>query len=238
MLYRLSRWSTAFPDPAAALADPNGLLAVGGDLAPERLEAAYRHGIFPWYEEDDGPILWWSPDPRGLLLPGELRITRSLRKTLRNGGMSVRVDSAFEAVIDACAGPRRGSYGTWITSGMRHAYMQMHLLGHAHSVETWLGDELVGGLYGLAFGRAFFGESMFSHRTDASKVAFVALTNLAAALELAFIDCQLPNPHLDTLGVRGVPRATFLRWLRAAVAEPTPPWPRVPPALEPTPWAR
>lgn len=238
MLTRLSRWSITFPDPAEALADPNGLLAVGGDLGPRRLESAYRHGIFPWYDDDDGPILWWSPDPRGVLLPGELRVTRSLHKTLRNGGIEVRIDTAFEDVIDACAGPRRGSHGTWITSAMRHAYIEMHHLGHAHSVEAWHEGELVGGLYGLAFGRAFFGESMFSRRTDASKVAFVTLTNVAAALDLAFIDCQLPNPHLETLGVRGVPRATFLRWLHKAEAAPTPLFPRVPPPLEPTPWAR
>jgi leucyl/phenylalanyl-tRNA--protein transferase len=165
-------------------------------------------------------------------------VTRSLHKTLRNGGLEVRIDTAFEDVIDACAGPRRGSHGTRITSAMRHAYIDMHNLGHAHSVETWRDGELVGGLYGLAFGRAFFGESMFSRRTDASKVAFVALTNTAAALDLAFIDCQLQNPHLDTLGVRSVPRAAFLRWLRQAEAAPTPPFPRVPPPLEPIPWAR
>lgn len=238
MLHRLSRWSIAFPDPAAALADPNGLLAVGGDLSPRRLEAAYRQGIFPWYEDDDEPILWWSPDPRGVLLPGELRVTRSLRKSLRNGGFEIRLDTAFEDVIDACAGPRRGSYGTWITSAMRYAYIEMHRLGHAHSVESWRDGELVGGLYGLAFGHGFFGESMFSHVTDASKVAFVALTNIAAQLDLAFIDCQLPNPHLTTLGVGAVPRAQFLRWLRAAMAEPTPPWPIAAPSLEPTAWAR
>ena len=237
MLHRLSRWSVQFPDPKLALTEPNGLLAIGGDLSPKRLEAAYRAGIFPWFESG-GPILWWSPDPRALLCPGDLRVTRSLRRTLHSGRFEMRVDTAFADVVRACAGPRRAGQGTWITGSMLSAYMRMHELGYAHSVETWADGQLVGGLYGLSFGRAFFGESMFSHVSDASKCAFVALTNLAHEMNLDFIDCQLPNPHLESLGVQTIARSQFLDRLSAAMRAVTPEFPNSTPILEPPPWAR
>lgn len=198
-----------FPSPGQAGAD--GLLAVGGDLAPERLLAAYRQGIFPWYEEGQ-PILWWSPDPRAVVEPGEVRVTRSLRKTLRHGGYHVSVDTGFAGVIEACA-LTRADHGTWITGDMRAAYLRLHELGHAHSVETWLEGELVGGLYGVAIGHVFFGESMFSTSRDASKVAFVTLTECLRQRGMELIDCQLPTPHLASLGSRMVTRAEFLQRL-------------------------
>ena len=237
MLHRLSRWSVAFPDPNLALTEPNGLLAIGGDLSPKRLEAAYRSGIFPWFESG-GPILWWSPDPRALLCPGDLRVTRSLRRTLTSGRFEMRVNSAFAEVVSGCAGPRQSGHGTWITASMRDAYVRMHELGLAHSIETWADEQLVGGLYGLCFGRAFFGESMFSRVSDASKCAFVTLTSLAHQLGLDFIDCQLPNPHLESLGARTVTRVHFLEQLVAAMHAPTPLFPSAAPGLEVLPWAR
>ncbi len=237
MLYRLSRWSVKFPDPNLALTEPNGLLAIGGDLSPRRLEAAYRAGIFPWFESD-GPILWWSPDPRALLCPGDLRVSRSLRRTMRSGQFEMRINTAFDDVVTACAGPRRTSQGTWITDSMHTAYVRMHQLGFAHSVETWAGGQLVGGLYGLCFGRAFFGESMFSRLSDASKCAFVTLANLANQMNLDFIDCQLPNPHLESLGTRTVARVHFLDRLAVAMRAATPDFPTAAPILERAPWAR
>ena len=164
----------AFPPVESALAEPNGLLAVGGDLSPRRLLAAYRRGIFPWYSEGD-PILWWCPDPRMVLVPGELRVTRSLAKTLRNKTYQVRFDTAFDDVMRGCAAPRPDQPGTWITAEMRAAYGRLHELGYAHSVETWIDGRLAGGLYGVAIGRVFFGESMFTRVRDASKIAFVHL---------------------------------------------------------------
>jgi leucyl/phenylalanyl-tRNA--protein transferase len=202
-----------FPPPQAALRNPNGLLAAGGDLSPERLLAAYRQGIFPWYSEGD-PILWWSPDPRMVLFPEEFNISHSLRKTLRNGRYTVHTDYAFEQVMRSCAAPREGANGTWIHEEMIAAYCELHRMGYAHSVETWMDGELVGGLYGIALGRMFYGESMFSRRTDASKIA---LAHLAAQLErwnFGMIDCQMNTPHLASLGAREIPRKEFIARLQ------------------------
>ena len=202
----------AFPPPETALLDPPGLLAAGGDLSPERLEAAYRRGIFPWYSEGE-PILWWSPDPREVLFPGEFRRTRSLAKRERNGGFEVRFDSDFAAVITACAGPRVDGQGTWITDDMRAAYIELHRRGLAHSVETWREGRLVGGLYGVQLGAGFCGESMFSLEPDASKVSLSALVRRGLDRGIAFIDCQARTAHLRSLGSRPVPRTGFLALL-------------------------
>ncbi|MCE1185782.1 leucyl/phenylalanyl-tRNA--protein transferase [Zoogloea sp.] len=215
-----------FPSPAQALTDPNGLLAVGGALTPPWLLAAYRQGIFPWFSPGD-PILWWSPDPRMVVFPAETRITRSLRKTLRNGHYEVRLDSAFPAVIRHCAALREQREGTWITSDIEAAYIRMHALGYAHSVETWMDGELVGGLYGMALGRVFYGESMFALRTDASKIAFAHLTRFLEQREFRVLDCQMTTAHLASLGGREIPRADFLRLLEQHCTEGPPParWP-------------
>lgn len=205
----------AFPDPATAAAEPDGLLAIGGDLAPQRLLAAYRQGIFPWYEEGQ-PILWWSPNPRAVLLPDNLHVSRSLRRTLRSDRYQVSVDLDFGAVIGAC-GDSRAATGTWITPEMRVAYLRLHELGHAHSIETWQGPELVGGLYGLAIGGVFFGESMFSYATDASKVALVRLVRLASSRGMELIDCQVATSHLASLGSHLMPRGAFLNRVRELV---------------------
>jgi leucyl/phenylalanyl-tRNA--protein transferase len=198
-----------FPPPSEALTEPNGLLAAGGDLEPQRLLAAYRRGIFPWYSEGQ-PILWWSPDPRSVLRPDEAHVSRSLRRTLNKGGFELKVDTAFEAVIEGCAAPREYADGTWITAAMAAAYTRLHRLGWAHSFETWLDGELVGGLYGVAIGRVFFGESMFSRVSDASKVAFVHLANELRARDFALIDCQVASAHVTSLGASAMPRAEFL----------------------------
>ncbi|NKC13070.1 MAG: leucyl/phenylalanyl-tRNA--protein transferase [Gammaproteobacteria bacterium] len=194
----------SFPPTDQALSEPNGLLAVGGDLSSERLLEAYRRGIFPWYNEGD-PLLWWTPNPRAVLFPRELRISRSLRKRIRSGVFKVRLNCAFEQVIKACAAPRGNDAGTWIDSDMASAYTQLHRLGAAHSFESWYGGELVGGLYGIGLGRVFFGESMFTRQTDASKVALAYLC--ASGYEL--IDCQLPTAHLTRLGARLIARVEF-----------------------------
>jgi len=204
--------SVQFPDVLLALEEPNGLLAVGGDLRVERLLAAYRHGIFPWYN-DDQPILWWSPDPRAVLFPERLKVSRSLGKTLRKHPFRVTADQAFAEVMAACGGPRRGANGTWITPAIKQAYGRLHELGIAHSVESWRGDELVGGLYGVAIGRVFFGESMFSRVTDASKVAFVYLVRQLQRWGYELIDCQVRTEHLVSLGAETIPRAEFTRLL-------------------------
>jgi leucyl/phenylalanyl-tRNA--protein transferase len=206
----------SFPDPAGAAREPNGLLAVGGDLTPPRLLAAYGRGIFPWYEAGQ-PILWWSPDPRAVLLPEKLHISRSLRRTLRGNRYRVSVDLAFGSVIDACA-DARGSTGTWITPEMRSAYFRLHELGYAHAVETWHGATLVGGLYGIALGGIFFGESMFSHATDASKVALVRLVRLVEARGMKLIDCQVGTRHLASLGSQLMPRGEFLQRVQTLAA--------------------
>ena len=220
--------STDFPPTDTAMPEPNGLLAAGGRLSPARLLTAYRQGIFPWYEEGQ-PILWWSPDPRAVLFPGELKISRSLQKTIRNAGYTVSCDQAFGQVVRACAAPR-GVAGTWITPEMARAYAHMHKLGHAHSVETWDGDRLVGGLYGMAIGRVFYGESMFSTERDASKVA---LAHLVARLQdwgFGLIDCQLPTSHLASLGARLIPRKEFEALLDDLCPQPALPaeWPEPP----------
>lgn len=198
---------TGFPSTGAALPEPNGLLAAGGRLSPARLLAAYRLGIFPWYEEGQ-PVLWWTPDPRAVLMPEELKIRRSLAKTLRNGGYQVSTDQAFSAVIAGCAAPRADA-GTWITSEMARAYDRLHALGHAHSVEVWHQDSLAGGLYGVTIGGVFFGESMFSRKRDASKVALVHLVSRLLEMGFGLIDCQLPTSHLASLGARLIPRPEF-----------------------------
>lgn len=204
-----------FPDPASALDEPNGLVAAGGALTPSWLLTAYSAGIFPWFNDDDSPILWWSPDPRAVLLPGGLRISRSLRKTLRRRDFTVTADRAFADVVDACAAPRVGASGTWITPAMEQAYRELHELGFAHSVEVWHADELVGGLYGLSLGRMFFGESMFSRRPDASKVALAHLVAQLRRWHFNLIDCQLMNPHLESLGAQEMARSQFLALLAA-----------------------
>jgi len=207
--------------PPVDLASPEGLLAIGGDLCAERLLEAYRCGIFPWYNEGQ-PILWWSPDPRALLFPHRLKISRSLRKTLRGERFRVTLDQRFPEVIAACAGPRRGNPGggTWITPEMLDAYVRLHAQGHAHSVEVWQGEQVVGGLYGVALGGAFFGESMFSEVSDASKVALVYLIRQLADWGYRFVDCQLPTPHLESLGAESVRRQQYLALLDAALALP------------------
>lgn len=197
-----------FPPVERALRDPPGLLAAGGALEPAWLLAAYERGIFPWYSAGE-PILWWSPDPRLVLYPAEIRISRSLARTLRSGRFEVRLDTAFAQVVACCAEPRHPAGGTWITPEMQAAYCRMHELGHAHSVEAWDGDRLVGGLYGMALGRVFFGESMFCRSTDASKVALAHLARYLQQQDFAVIDCQMTTAHLLSLGAREVPRAQF-----------------------------
>lgn len=220
MLFRLAPNPTSpFPDPALAETEPNGLLAVGGDLSPDRLCNAYRLGIFPWYSEGQ-PILWWSPDPRLVLLPEQFRISRSLRKTLGRGSLSVSLDRDFGAVIRACAAPRPDAAGTWILPEMVRAYERLHALGLAHSAEAWHDGQLVGGLYGIAMGRVFFGESMFSRARDASKVALVHLVRRLAAWDYTLIDCQVYTPHLASLGATEIPREDFRRHLATALDQP------------------
>ena len=205
--------------PPLEAASPEGLLAVGGDLNPDRLLSAYRQGVFPWFS-DGQPILWWSPDPRAILYPADLHISRSLRKSLRTQGFAVTADRAFDDVIQRCAESRNAREGTWITSGMQEAYCTLHRMGYAHSVETWRNGQLVGGLYGLAIGKAFFGESMFSQITDASKTALVALSVSLTAGGYQFIDCQVVSEHLNSLGAKAVPRYRFSSELKQAVETP------------------
>jgi leucyl/phenylalanyl-tRNA--protein transferase len=209
-------WLTSepvFPPVQHALREPNGLLATGGDLSPARILAAYQRGIFPWYSPGE-PILWWSPDPRMVLLPTGMRITRSLARTLRNRDYQVRLDTAFAKVIHACAtAPRQGQAGTWITDEMQAAYIALHELGHAHSVEVFMDGELAGGLYGMAVGRAFFGESMFSRRSDASKIALAHLCRHLNRCEFGIIDCQMETAHLASLGARSMARRDFIATL-------------------------
>lgn len=217
-VYRLNE-EPVFPDPSRA--EPDGLLAVGGDLTPERLLRAYAAGIFPWYG-DDNPILWWSPDPRLVLDPSRLHASHSLRQTLRQGRFRVTADQAFEKVIGRCAErPRPGQDGTWITQEMREAYVGLHRLGFAHSFEAWRGSELAGGLYGISLGAAFFGESMFADQPDASKVAFVRAVEWLESWGVSLVDCQVRTEHLARLGASEIPRATFLRKLRTSLREPT-----------------
>lgn len=220
MLTWLDRDTLDFPPLEQALREPNGLLAAGGDLRPERLVAAYRHGCFPWYQ-DGQPLLWWSPDPRTVLFPEELHISRSLAKFMRRQSLRVTFDQAFAEVVSACAGPRRNTDGTWITQPMQRAYRQLHELGIAHSVEVWQADQLVGGLYGLAMGRLFFGESMFSETPNASKVGFVTLVQQLQAWGFVLIDCQMPTRHLESLGARSISRVDFATFLQQYLDQPS-----------------
>lgn len=209
------RSRTPFPDAESADDAIGGLLAVGGDLSPERLLAAYRAGAFPWFEDDQAPILWWSPEPRAVLRPGAMHLSRSLRKRLRKAEVRISWDRAFREVVRGCAAPRRGQAGTWITPNMQVAYGRLHDLGYAHSVEVWRGGRLVGGLYGLSLGGLFFAESMFSRAADASKIALLHLSQRLLDWGFKLIDCQIPNDHLRSLGVQSMPRAEFLALLAA-----------------------
>lgn len=209
-----------FPPLELALREPNGLLCAGGDLTPQRLVTAYLKGIFPWYSPGE-PILWWSPDPRMVLFPAEFRLSRSLRKTLRNKDYRVRLDTRFKAVIEACARTKRKDQtGTWIAPEIQAAYIKLHELGYAHSVETWVDDRLVGGLYGIAIGKMFYGESMFAHATDASKIALAHLVRFLADNGFGLIDCQMNTAHLASLGAREIPRTEFTDHLRRLTATP------------------
>lgn len=216
----------AFPPLSRALREPNGLLAAGGALTPEWLLAAYQRGIFPWFNDGE-PILWWSPNPRMVVFPDEVRITRSLHKTLRKGDYEVRLDHDFAGVIRACAAPREPGGRTWITPEIQAAYIRMHQLGYAHSVETYMNGALVGGLYGMALGQAFFGESMFSRRTDASKIAFAHLTRFLEQRNFRVLDCQMTTRHLASLGGREIARDDFAKLLDAFADVTSPParWP-------------
>lgn len=220
MLTWLQRDDLSFPPLEKAMREPNGLLAAGGDLSPQRLLAAYRQGCFPWYQ-DGQPILWWSPDPRTVLYPDELHVSRSLRKRMRHGQFRVTFDQAFAAVIRGCAEPRSYADGTWITTPMHQAYLKLHEMGVAHSVEVWEGEKLVGGLYGLAMGQLFFGESMFSRTTDASKVGFVTLVEQLRDWGFQLIDCQMPTAHLASFGARSISRRHFAETLAKYLDQPS-----------------
>jgi leucyl/phenylalanyl-tRNA--protein transferase len=208
-----------FPPPD--LAEDSGLLAVGGDLSKSRLISAYSMGIFPWYSEGD-PILWWSPDPRLVLFPNELKVSRSLKQIIKKQIFKVTMDTAFESVIKSCADThRRHDRGTWITEEMTKAYIRLHHSGFAHSVEVWSEGELEGGLYGVSIGSAFFGESMFTRKSNASKVAFVALIRQLITWRFKLVDCQITTSHLTSLGAREIPRSEFIELLKSALTEPT-----------------
>lgn len=225
-----------FPPVERALRDPDGLLALGGDLSPQRLLNAYRQGIFPWYSAGQ-PILWWSPNPRMVLQPTALKLSRSLRKTLRKASFAITLDLAFDAVLAACAEPRSDGHGTWLSTDMRRAYGTLHSLGYAHSVEAWQDDQLVGGLYGVALGRVFFGESMFTRVTDASKVAFAHLVRQLARWDFELIDCQVHTAHLASLGAKTMDRTSFIAQLDRLAVVPTNPQPwRFDPELLGTDW--
>ena len=213
-----------FPPVDSALRVPNGLLAAGGDLSPERLLAAYREGVFPWFGEED-PILWWSPDPRMILYVSEVHVSRSLHKAIKGNRFRVTLDQAFRDVVRGCADARRDHEGTWITPAMEEAYVRLAELGHGHSVEVWQGEALVGGLYGVAVGRMFFGESMFTRVSDASKVALVHLARQLEQWEMPMVDCQMSTPHLASLGARDIPRADFVREVRYLAQRPAVPSP-------------
>jgi len=212
-----------FPPVDQALEEPDGLLAAGGSLATRRLVDAYRRGIFPWFNEGD-PILWWSPDPRAVLRPTGVHVSRSLRKRLRQEAFAVTIDRAFAHVLDGCAAPRAGEAGTWLSGAMRRAYASLHASGLAHSIEVWMDGELAGGLYGVAIGRMFFGESMFARRTDASKIAMVRLAIQLDRWGFPLIDCQLETEHLASLGAETMPRRRFVAEVERLVKEPAAVW--------------
>lgn len=207
-----------FPPTDSALEDPNGLLAVGGDLSPKRLVAAYARGIFPWFDESQ-PILWWSPNPRSILLAGNFHCSRSLKRSIRKGTFSISVNSDFSAVIRACGQPRSSGPGTWISPQMIVAYEQLHELGFAHSIEVFQSGHLVGGLYGVAIGKVFFGESMFSRVSDASKIALATLAKVLDSGQLLLVDCQVENPHLSQMGATNIPRQDFEKLLSNAIKD-------------------
>lgn len=208
--------NTPFPPIERALRSPNGLLAAGGDLSVPRLLEAYRHGIFPWFNPGD-PVLWWSPDPRMVLIPGEFKVSRSLAKVMRNTPYEVRTDTAFEQVMRSCAAPRAGHQGTWIHEDMIAAYCALHRLGYAHSVEVWMNGKLAGGLYGVGIGRMFYAESMFSNVSNASKIALAHLARQFERWKFCMIDCQMYTPHLASLGAREIPRSEFIAGLQELV---------------------
>lgn len=210
-----------FPPAERALTNPNGLLAVGGELSSTWLLAAYRSGVFPWFDDDRGPVLWWSPDPRAVLFPDELRISRRLARKRRSGRFEVTLDEAFGDVVRGCAAPRRDATGTWITGRMKRAYQRLHRAGFAHSCEVWQDGELVGGIYGVSLGGMFFGESMFFREPDASKVALASLIEHIAGWDFTLLDCQVMNPHLASLGAREIPRSEFLALLTESLERPT-----------------
>lgn len=217
-IYQLSDDDYRFPDPMDS--EPDGLLAIGGDLSPERLVSAYATGVFPWYNRK--PILWWSPNPRTILTPASCKISKSLKRTLKAGKFEIRFDTVFSRVIDSCGRiERNGEQGTWITTDMKQAYKRLHMLGIAHSVETFHNGHLVGGLYGVSIGKAFFGESMFHTETDASKVAFAALSFWLLDRGFLFIDCQMHTNHLISLGAKDIPKEDFLKLLAEAISFPT-----------------
>jgi len=217
--------NSPFPPVDKALMSPNGLLAAGGDLTPDRILDAYSRGIFPWFSEDE-PVLWWSPDPRMVLFPNEFKVSRSLGKAVKSGRFEVRFDTSFRTVMQECAAPRHGNDGTWIVPEMVDAYTALHERGFAHSVESWRDGELVGGLYGMALGKVFFGESMFARETDASKTALVALVERLKHAGFQLIDCQQETRHLASLGARPIPRREFVQKLKELIHFP----------LTPTPW--
>jgi leucyl/phenylalanyl-tRNA--protein transferase len=221
-----------FPPASRALREPNGLLAAGGDLSIHTLIDAYAHGIFPWFSEGD-PILWWSPDPRMVLPTAGVHLSRSLRRRIRRRDFRVSLDEAFEDVLRACAEPREDGGGTWLGHEMQAAYTAMHREGLAHSVEVWMDGVLAGGIYGVGLGRMFFGESMFSRRTDGSKIAITYLAAQLAAWGMPLIDCQMATGHLASLGAREVPRRQFLQWVAELCAQPGPPVWRLDPDLDP-----
>ncbi len=226
MIYQLSN-ELMFPDPFQA--DESGLLAVGGDLNVDRLLLAYSQGIFPWYNSDD-PVMWWSPAWRPIFIPGEVKIAKSLRRTIRKGIFEIKIDTQFEKVMRLCGDLRRDKEGTWITEEMIESYVLLHKMGYAHSIEAYLNGELAGGLYGVAMGKVFYGESMFHIARDASKVAFVALSEHLKRWDFSFIDSQVSNPHLLSLGAFEIHRSVFLDILKSAVKEPAPPeaWKLIP----------
>ena len=217
-----------FPDPRDALTDPDGLLAAGADLSPDTLVRAYSSGIFPWYDADYQPILWWSPSPRCVFYPDSIHVSRSLRRHLNNTPLTITLDSAFASIMTLCAGPRRDDGGTWISSDMINAYVTLHEMGYAHSLEVWEDGDIAGGIYGVQLGNVFFGESMVSPRPNGSKVALAALQQLSQTLGIYLIDAQVENPHLIRMGAAMIDRDTFRQHLAQWIpdAPPPQPWPK------------